>query len=180
MRTKRTARKPFYRQGETKVYLEPLEDTYAVRYKKKAKAKVYGRLRSLGQVKDIESQDLYIVQIEDSTQRESALKQLQELMDSGLIEFITPVLRDKESQLMLILTDEITVRFRSRVPQKQLKSAEERYGFTVARQNEFVPNQFILKVAQPEGLHTLNVANELDATDEVEFATPNFISEYRR
>ena len=54
------------------------------------------------------------------------------------------------------------------------------YGVTVARQNEFVPNQFILKAEQPSGLNALEIASKLDQADGVEFATPNFISEYRR
>jgi hypothetical protein len=180
MPTKTTARRPFYRQGKTKVYLELLENTLAVRYKKSEKADIYAALRSLGQVRDIESQEMFIVHLHDSTDNEAALKKLQQLSEAGGIEFITPVLRDKESQLLQILTDEITVRFATTPAQEQLKSVEDKYGFTVARQNEFVPNQFIVKVARPEGLHTLNVANELDAADEVEFAAPNFISEYRR
>jgi len=35
-------------------------------------------------------------------------------------------------------------------------------------------------VTQPKGLHTLEVASQLDAAKEVEFATPNFISEHQR
>jgi hypothetical protein len=108
------------------------------------------------------------------------VKQLQKWVDDGTVEFVTPVLRDEESQLQQILSDEITVRFKSALTSKQLKGVEEKYGVVVARQNEFVPRQFVVKVAQPTGLRTLDVASQLDAADNVEFATPNFISQFRR
>jgi hypothetical protein len=172
-------KKIFYRHGKTKIYLEPAEDTFAIRFDKKARPNIEELLRSLGFVREVESENLSIVELNDPA-RQEALGKLRELLDAGEIEFITPVLRDKESQLLQILTDEITVRLKPNVTLKQLKSAEKKYGFRVARENEFVPNQFILKLTRPAGLHTLEVANELAGMDEVEFAAPNFISEYRR
>jgi len=179
-RIERAARRAFYRQGKRKVYMEPLDNTIAVRYRESAEADVYEVLRSLGQVRLIESQRLLIVEFPDAAHRAAALKQLRPWLDEGVVEFVTPVLRDADSHLCQILTDEIAVRFKSALPAKRLKAVEQKYGVTIARQNEFVPNQFIVKVTQPEGLHTLEVASQLDAADEVEFATPNFISEHRR
>jgi len=180
MRAKKPASHHFYRQGKTKVYLKPVDNTLAVRYNKNAKAQVRGTLRSLGQVSEIESQQLFIVHLTEGTKEETARQHLQPLIDKGAIESVAPVLRDEESQLLQVLTDEITVRFKPTLAAKERKQMEKKYGLTIARKNEFVPNQFVVKVPRSKGLDTLNVANELDAADEVEFAAPNFVSEYQR
>ncbi len=183
MRAKKPAGRHFYRQGKTKVYLKPVNNTLAVRYNKSGKAQVRKTLRSLGEVSDvseIESQQLFIVRLLAGTKEETALQHLQPLIDKGAIESVAPVLRDEESQLLQVLTNEITVRFKPTLAVKERQQMEKKYGLTIARKNEFVPNQFVVKVPRSKGLDTLNVANQLDAADEVEFATPNFVSEYRR
>lgn len=177
---KTPASRVFYRHGKRKVYMEPLDDTVAVRCHEDAEEPVCAALRSLGRVQKVESHRLLIVELRDPAQRAVAFNQLQQWAEEGAIEFVTPVLRDSESQLRQILTDEITVRFKSVLPPERLKKVEEKYGVTVVRQNEFVPTQFIVKVRQPTGLRTLEVASQLDAADEVEFAAPNFVSEFRR
>ena len=179
-RTNTSAGRAFYKHGNKKIYVEPLDNIIAVRYREGTKTDVCRALRSLGQVQAKESQRLAIVQFSDASQREEALQLLQQWLDDGVVEFVTPVLRDPESGLYQILTDEIAVRFKSVLPSKHLRAVEQKYGVTVARQNEFVPTQCIMKVTQPKGLHTLEVASQLDAAKEVEFATPNFISEHRR
>lgn len=179
-RAEESARRAFYRRGTKKIYIEPLDNTIAVRFREGVETDLDQALRALGQVQIDRSQRLAIVKFPDAARRDQASKQLQQWLDDGILEFVTPVLRDAESQLHQILTDEIAVRFKSALPLKRLRAMEQKYGVTVARQNEFVPNQFIVKVAQPEGLRTLEVASRLDAADEVEFATPNFISEHRR
>ena len=175
-----SARRAVYRQGTKQVRVESLDNTFAVRYREGAGAVVSEALRAQGQVRAIEPQRLLIVEFPDAARRAAALRQLNRWTDEGLVEFVTPVLRDAESQLRQILTDEITVRFKSTLPSQQLAAVEQEYGVTVARQNEFVPTQFIFKVSQPKGLDTLDIASRLDAADDVEFATPNFISEYQR
>lgn len=180
MRAKKSAGRQFYRQGKTKVYLKPVDNTLAVRYNKSAKTPVGKTLRSLGQVNEIKSQQLFIVHLAEGMNEESARQHLKSLLDRGAIEALAPVLRDEESQLLQVLTDEITVRFKPTLAAKARKQMAKKYGLTIARKNEFVPNQFIVKVPRSMGLETLTVANELDAADEVEFAAPNFVSEYRR
>ena len=180
MRAKKSAGRHFYRQGKAKVYLKPVDNTLAVRYNKTAKARVGKTLGSLGQVSEIESQKLFIVRLPADAKAETALERLQPLIDKGAIESVAPVLRDEESQLLQVLTNEITVRFKPTLAAKERKQLEKMHGLTSVRRNEFIPNQFVVKVPRSKGLDTLNVANELDAADEVEFAAPNFVSEYRR
>ena len=178
MRPKKPGRH-FYRQGKTKVYLKPVDNTLAVRYRQRAKAQVRKALRSLGQVSEIKSQQLFIVELSEGTKEQEARARLQPLTEKGAIDSLAPLLRDEDSQLLQVLTDEITVRFKPTIAAKERKQIEKKYGLTIVRKNEFVPNQFVVKVPRPGGLDTLKVANELDAADGVEFAAPNFVSEYR-
>jgi hypothetical protein len=180
MRTKKAAGPHFYRQGKRKVYLEPADNILAVRYETSSKAQVRKLLRSLGKLSETESQRLLIVRLPDGVKAETAAEQLQPLLGKGKIESVFPVLRDQESQLLEVLTDEITVQFKPTVRAKERKQIERQYGLTVVRKNEFVPNKFVVKAPGAKGLETLKVANELDAAAEVEFAVPNFVSEHRR
>lgn len=175
-----SGRRASYRQGKRKVFVEPLADTFAVRCPAGTERTVSATLRSLGRVRAIESGRWLIVELPEAAQRAGALERLQQWVHEGRIEFVTPVLREAASQLQQILTDEITVRFKSPLSSERLRTLEAEYDVTVARRNEFVPNQLIVKVARPNGLRTLEVASQLDAADDVEFAAPNFISEFRR
>ncbi|MFL5732856.1 MAG: hypothetical protein ACJ78Q_06610 [Chloroflexia bacterium] len=175
-----TGQRASYKQGAKKGYGEPLENSIAVRYCDGAEPTVREALGPDAKVQATEPQRLLVADFPDAASRDAALDRLLQLVDKGLVEFATPVLLDPSSQLRQIPTDEITVRFKSPLPEDQLKSFEQKYGVSVVRQNEFVPNQYIMKVARPVGLHTLDVANELNPEEDVEFATPNFISEYRR
>ena len=156
------------------------DNTLAVRYETSDRAQVRKILRSLGELSETESQRLLIVRLPDGVTVETAIQQLQPLLDKGQIESVFPVLLDKESQLLQVLTDEITVQFKPTVRAKARKQIEKQYGLTVVRKNEFVPNKFVVKVPAAKGLETLRVASELDAVEEVEFAAPNFVSEHRR
>jgi hypothetical protein len=180
MREKKPASRHFYRQGKTKVYLTRVDNTLAVRYKKVAKSLVQETLRSLGQVSEIGTQQLFIVRLSDGIEEETARQQIKPLVDKGSIEAVWPVLRDEKSQLLHVLTDEITVRFKPTLKAVERKQIEKKYGMTGARKNEFIPNQFVARVSGSDGMDTLKVANELDAEAEVEFAAPNFVSEYQR
>lgn len=180
MRTKKTAGSLFYGHGKGKVYLKPVANTLAVRHKASAREQVRKTLRSLGELSEIESQRLLVVHLPGGVKVEAALEKLKPLLDKEKIECVFPVLLDKESKLLQVLTDEITVRFKPSVDAKKRKQIEKEFGLTVARKNESVPNQFVVTAPGAEGLDTLKLANKLDAADEVEFATPNFVSEHRR
>jgi hypothetical protein len=169
-----------YRQASKDVTMEPVEGTVAIRPRPGAEGVVTETLRSLSHVEPLESQRLLIVELPQSPQRQAVVQQLQEWAQQGMVEFVTPVLKDEQSQLPQILTDEITVRFKSDASQEQLQTIEQKYGLEVARRNEFVPNQFTLKMKQPVGLETLDVASQVDAEDAVEFAAPNFIARFSR
>lgn len=180
-RRARPARRTFYRSAARRVFVEPLDNTLAVRYREGARDEIDKMLRPLGRVRSLDKQRLLIVESPKAQRRSAAMKRVLASVSQGNLEFATPVLRDPDTRLRQILTDEITVRFKKpAVPDKQLRSLEQRFGVKVARRNEFVPNQFTMKLDRPKGLDTLRVASKLDAEDEIEFASPNFLSEHIR
>jgi hypothetical protein len=179
-RSETSVKRIAYHQGERTVYVESLDDFWSVRYAESAKSAVRRELSNSGRVREIANQRLFIVELTDEAQRDELLESLRRLLDDGSIEFFTPVLRDPASDLRQILTDEISVRFKEVPSDKQLEAVEKKYGVRVARRNEFVPSQFVVKAPPSSGLDTLEIASRLDAADEVEFAAPNFISEHRR
>ncbi len=169
-----------YRQGARTVEVESLDDVWAVRFAELAKASVQGALRKFGEVREITSQRLFVVELAKPAQQDDLLAALTSLLDRGDIEFFKPVMCDPESRLQQILTDEISVRFKKVPSAKELKAVEKKYGVIVERQNEFVPSQFIVRTSRSIEGGTLEVASRMDEAEEVEFAAPNFISEHRR
>ena len=174
-----STRTSVYRQKNHEVAVERVPHTLAVRYCPKGKERVMKRLSALGEVRLVEPQRLLVVQFPEAAKREAAQVQLQKWQEAGLIEFATPVLRDPESQLAQIVTDEISVRFKPDLAPERREEVERKYNLTVTRKNEFVPNQYVVKMDRTEGLKTLEVASQLDSEADVEFAVPNFISQHR-
>lgn len=179
-RAKASTRRLSYRQGAKTIKVESLAHVWAVRYQAAHRAAVERALNPFGRVQKLPPQRLFVIELANASQRDELLAQLEQLRTAGKIEFFQSVLRDSASKLPQILTDEISVRFKEVPSAKQLKAVEHKYGVRVARQNEFVPRQFIVQTAPAREMNTLEVASQLDAADEIEFAAPNFISEYKR
>jgi hypothetical protein len=179
MKSKPHSGRRSYRHGKNKVYLQPVDDVIAVSYTT-SREELRQRLTAFGAVKEVGPQQLFLVHLHSSSNRQEVLDQVESFIERGVADAVVPVWRDEESQLLQVLTDEVTVRFKHPVPKKEREQVEKKFGFTIARQNEFVPNQFVVKVPASRGVDALKVANELDAADEIEFAAPNFVSEHRR
>jgi hypothetical protein len=173
------ARRHFYRHGKAKVYLEHVAGALAIKYKGSPK-QLLKILSAFGRVREVAPQQLLVVELAASSAEADLRRRLEPMVDKGVVESILPVLRDKESGLLQVLTDEITVRFKPELDLKKRRALEKKFGLTSARRNEFVPNQYVVKTRGSRGLDTLHLANELDADDEVEFAAPNFVSEHQR
>lgn len=169
-----------YRQGASTVYVESLPDRWAVQYVPKARAAVKKKLSALGAVEELPEQRLFLLQLSQTESKTTLTEQAQELLQSGQIEFCQPVLRDEQSQLKQIPTGEISVRFKHVPSSQELRSVEKKYGLEMVRQNEFVPSQFVVKASAAPAVEVLDIASQLDAEDEVEFAAPNFIAEFER
>ena len=111
------------------------------------------------------------------TKVKAALTTLQE---DDAIEFATPVLRDAASDTRQVLTDEIVLRLKPGQSARTLAAVKAEHGLTIGKRNEFEPRQYIVKVPRASGTHTLEVARSLDQRNDVEFASPNFLTTVKR
>jgi hypothetical protein len=169
------------RRKSARIAGTPVEDLIAVRWSPVARERVRRSLARFGTLRPLASGRVFLLSVDPTADRADLAAALSGLQTQGRIAFATPVLRDPESGLLQVLTDEITVRFcPSGGRPAQLKSFGRTYGVTISRRNPFVPNQFVVKVKDPSGLRTLEIARSLDRDGQVEFAAPNVISEIRR
>jgi hypothetical protein len=103
------------------------------------------------------------------------------LEKARLVEFVTPVTRDRDSDARQVLTGEITVRLKRGVRAKQaLASLKAEHGLEVKCRNEFEPTQYILWVPDATAARTRDIARSLDRRSDVEFAAPNFVTDIRK
>lgn len=89
---------------------------------------------------------------------------------------------DRESRLMRILYKEIVLRFKPQVPQKTRNAILRDSGLTLWARNPSIPEQMILSdtaMLHP-GAELVRLAAKLSTLDEVAFAAPNFVSQFRR
>jgi len=112
--------------------------------------------------------------------RASAGKTLEHLRSDGKIEFANAVVRDAETGLVKIPTDEIIVRCKRSMTPSECRRLIESSGLEVVRQNEFVPTQFIAKVVGGAQADPVRIAAKLSKSAQIEFAAPNFLSQHQR
>lgn len=90
--------------------------------------------------------------------------------------------RESKTGLIHVVYREVVVRFQPGTSATTRNKLLKKHGFKVRRVNRFFKDQVI--VHDPERKHTgeklCEAANSLAETDEVEFAGPNFVSQYRR
>jgi subtilisin family serine protease len=92
------------------------------------------------------------------------------------------VFRDGASGLVRTAFREIVVRFTPDTPDRVRRAALRKHGLEVKRENAFVPGQVVVapRSRARAGVDLLDIANDYAGMDEVVFATPNFVSEFRR
>lgn len=90
--------------------------------------------------------------------------------------------RERDSGLLRTIHREIVVRFAAGTDERTRRALLRRRGFEARRVNTFVEDQIVVvhRARKLYGPDLLEVANEFVAEDEVVFATPNFVSQYRR
>src|SRR4051812_7521875 len=153
----------------------------AVRYRTGQRDKVIQCLAAYGTTEDQPLARIVILHRDARMKRGTVEPALKKLQDERLVEFATPVLRDSASGIRQVLTDEIVLRLKSDRDQKRtLATLKGQHGLKDEQRNEFEPKQYIVKVKNPSGTHTLDVARCLDQRADVEFASPNFLTTVKR
>lgn len=170
-----------YRQAGRRVRAEVLAQRAAVRWRPECAAAVEAGLRAGARVRRLPGRDLALVEAAGGSAAAALWRRLEEWNARGCLRFATPLLRDSDSGLDQILTDEITVRFR---PEAATAAGLERlgreFGLRPVRPNEFVERQWLLRLERAFGLATLEAAEAVDSLPEVEFAAANLLTEAER
>jgi hypothetical protein len=153
----------------------------ALRCRAGAERKVRAALAPLGTVEADKRGGILILHRGPKTSAADVRSAVSALEKDGLVEYVTPVTRDRDSDARQVLTGEITVRLKSGVRAKQtLASLKAEHGVEVKRRNEFEPTQYIVCVPDPSGTNTRDIARSLDRRSDVEFAAPNFVTDIRK
>jgi fervidolysin-like protein len=168
--------------ADGKAVLEVLPARVALRWEAQEHGRLQEALRALvgsrGKLHTLESERLFLLELEDTSVGPALWKDLAGLQEQGLLDWASPTLRDVDSGLRLIATDEIVVRLRDDAgAQAKLRRLVAPLGLQIVQRNEFVASQFMVKGARLLGLEVLEKADALAALPEVKFAAPNFLTE---
>jgi subtilisin family serine protease len=92
------------------------------------------------------------------------------------------VFREKRSGLLRVVHKEIVLRFRRDVPDTKRAQILSDYDLGVRAINRFVARQLVVfdKSGRRAGAELLDISNACMDREEIEFATPNFVSEFIR
>jgi subtilisin family serine protease len=96
------------------------------------------------------------------------------LRNQGLVELVTPVLRDRDSGLRQILTDQIVLRRRPGHG-REWQALRRRHAIHVVRRNAYEPTQFVVRVPVADGTRALQLAECLSRSRAVAWASPNYL-----
>ena len=93
----------------------------------------------------------------------------------------SPVFVEHHSQLRVVTTREINVRFKAKVTKSQRLKVLKNLNLTILAPNEFHPDHYLLVPTNDvDESEILDLANRLNECPEVEHAAPNFLSEHRK
>lgn len=160
--------------------LKKVPNQIAARYRPGQERKVRDALAPFGRLDTYPLRRMVVLHRAPGLAAASVQAALDSLQRVGLIEFMTPVLFDPDSQARQVLTDEIVLRLKPGRTKRTLAALKAEHGIQIGRRNKFEPSQYIVKVRKPSGTQTLDVARSLDRSEDVEFASPNFLTEIKR
>ncbi|HEX2086380.1 MAG TPA: S8 family serine peptidase [Solirubrobacteraceae bacterium] len=90
------------------------------------------------------------------------------------------VFRERTTGLVRLAHREVVIRFRPRLSADQRRKLLKEHGLEQRRGNPLVRNQVVAVDRKREAPAIVELCNDLIGSEEVVFATPNFVSEYRR
>ena len=150
----------------------------AVHYRKGRRYDVADALSALGTVEDKYPRRLLILHRAPGVSPHEVTALVKWLEDRSAIEFASAVFRDLGTGLRQVLTDEVVLRLKPGAAHRHaLSTLCAEHGVAVRRRNTYEPAQYIVKVSNPSGTNTLDVAESLAHCEQVEFASPNFLTE---
>jgi hypothetical protein len=157
--------------------LTKIPDQMAIRVAAGQEERAVAALESFGEIEEQTASRVFILHLDRGVAAPLVRPTIESLRRAHVVEFTSPVLRDEESGIRQVPTDEIILRLkRGHATQRTLRTLSAEHDFEVARRNEFEPTQYIVRLKKPSGTETLKVARSLDQRADVEFASPNFLT----
>jgi len=139
------------------------------------------RLAEFGRIEGKTSGNIFILHLGSKKVQAAAKSAVEALRREKLATFAAPVVEDRATGARMIVTDEIVVRLKPGcAPKETLATLETEHGVTVRSRNEFEPEQYVVKVGPAAGTNTIEIARAIDARDDVEFASPNYLTAVKR
>ncbi len=92
------------------------------------------------------------------------------------------VFREEATGLIRVVHKEVVIRFAPSTSLRKRNLILAKHGLKVRSENVYVDHQIVAYTHDPKklGMHMVEVANDCATMDEVVFATPNFVSQFRR
>jgi subtilisin family serine protease len=98
-------------------------------------------------------------------------------------DFIPPaVFEDRRTGLARMVYKEVVIRFGPLVNERRRQQILDKHHLEIRKESKFISNQLVAYVADRKqaGEAIIHIANDCAEMDEVLFASPNFVSKYRR
>lgn len=125
---------------------------------------------------------MFILKLRQPTDRPGILKLAREVRRRGadLFRDVGFVVQVQGESTPTVVTDEFIAQFKPDVKKDQIEAFNRSNGVDSVRQEPFVKNQFLLRVAETSPSDALHIANRYQESPLVLFSHPNFWSIYER
>jgi hypothetical protein len=173
---------PFYYRGTVKVPFNPDHENFGVTINAPEDRKQIVLLNRVSKelgVSEVKTHPnyrkngLYIFSYPSNIKKEEEKQKLFEAFRKSFsTSTVGPVLRQDEKNAT-ILTDEIVVRFKGSIEEKQVRSISKELGLTILRSIPYAGNAYQFKVSKGGIYKALDACNKLVELQVVEYAEPN-------
>jgi len=172
---------PYFYRGTVKVPLEPINDSFGVVLQSpesKSAERIISQIGEKNNLKRLETHEnyvrngLYVFEYPKKSSEEEKQKFREAIQKQKGISLVAPFLKLYEKNATL-LTDEIIVKFKSELEEKEVKELTERFGLRILRSIPYAGNTYHFKVLKGNNYELLAICNRLVASGLVEYAEPN-------
>lgn len=179
----------YFTLGDKKILLKPIDDVIVVRYKKSLddaaarsmiSSKPAARLAGAS-LKTYPKYNIALVSRPPSERAGARNDFSNAVAADENVEFVSRAYREGETGSFMVVTDEINVRFKKGVDQQTIDRMISDNDLAIVESgDEFSPGEYLVKIMDTNGDKTIDIANKLASLPEVEFAEPNFITEFKK
>lgn len=174
--------------GNKKIELKPVEDVVVVAYKKSASnAAINSRISSKREsklpgvtIKAFPKYKIALVTRPPFEPHKSIMAFSKSMSKDRNVSFVSKAYREALTGSLMIVTDEINIQFKNIDQPTIEKIISDNDLSVVQKESEISSGQYLVKVKTSNQDKVLEKAHALNKLKEVEFAEPNFLSEFRK